>query len=64
VTAVAFGAVGLGAAQGLATAVVYGVLSLVACLPGAVVLLLSATRSGGARRTPAVRPAILERSAA
>ena len=64
VTAVAFGGVGLGAAQGLATAVVYGVLSLVACLPGAVVLLLSATRSGGARRTPAVRPAILERSVA
>jgi glycosyltransferase 2 family protein len=64
VTAVAFAAVGLGAAQGLATAVVYGVLSLVACLPGAVVLLLSATRSGGARRTPAVRPAILERSVA
>lgn len=36
----AFGAVGLGAAQGLTTAVVYGVLSLIACLPGVVVLLL------------------------
>ena len=48
VTAVAFGAVGLGAAQGLTTAVVYGVLSLVACLPGAVVLL----RNAVIRRVP------------
>jgi uncharacterized membrane protein YbhN (UPF0104 family) len=40
VSAIAFGAVGFGATQGLATAVVYGVLSLVACLPGLVVLLL------------------------
>jgi uncharacterized membrane protein YbhN (UPF0104 family) len=40
VSAVAFGAVGFGATQGLATAVVYGVLSLVACLPGLLVLLL------------------------
>jgi hypothetical protein len=56
---VAFGAVGLGAAQGLTTAVVYGVLSLIACLPGAVVLLLSAS----AQRVPAA-PAILERSPA
>jgi hypothetical protein len=61
--AVAFAAAGLGAAQGLTTAVVYGVLSLIACLPGAVVLLLSAARAS-ARRTPAVGPAILERSAA
>ena len=60
VMAVAFGAVGLGAAQGLTTAVVYGVLSLIACLPGAVVLLLTAT----ARRLPASRPTILERSPA
>jgi uncharacterized membrane protein YbhN (UPF0104 family) len=35
----AFMAAGLGAAQGVSTAVVYGVLSLAACLPGAVVLL-------------------------
>jgi hypothetical protein len=35
----AFGAAGLGAAQGVAAAVVYGVMSLVASLPGAVVLL-------------------------
>jgi uncharacterized membrane protein YbhN (UPF0104 family) len=34
----AFGAAGLGAAQGLATAVVYGVLVFVASLPGAAVL--------------------------
>jgi glycosyltransferase 2 family protein len=54
VTAVAFGTVGLGAAQGLTTAVVYGVLSLIACLPGAVVLVLSATRTRAARRSPAV----------
>jgi uncharacterized membrane protein YbhN (UPF0104 family) len=36
---VTFGAAGLGAAQGLTAAVVYGVLSLIACLPGVVVLL-------------------------
>ncbi|MFC8984382.1 lysylphosphatidylglycerol synthase transmembrane domain-containing protein [Streptomyces sp. NPDC057115] len=38
VTAWAFGAAGLGAGQGLAVAVVYGVLCLVASLPGLVVL--------------------------
>ncbi|MDH6566638.1 uncharacterized membrane protein YbhN (UPF0104 family) [Streptomyces sp. SAI-208] len=38
VTAWAFAAMGLGAGAGLATAVVYGVLSFVASLPGAVVL--------------------------
>ncbi|MBM4823145.1 flippase-like domain-containing protein [Streptomyces actuosus] len=38
VTAWAFGAAGLGAGTGLATAVVYGVLCLAAALPGAVVL--------------------------
>lgn len=62
VTAAAFGTVGLGAAQGLTTAVVYGVLSLIACLPGAVVLALSLTRAGRCRRTPALTPAMLERS--
>jgi broad specificity phosphatase PhoE/uncharacterized membrane protein YbhN (UPF0104 family) len=40
VTAVSFGAVGLDASQGLTAAVVYGVLSLIACLPGVGVLLL------------------------
>ncbi|WUU11532.1 flippase-like domain-containing protein [Streptomyces sp. NBC_00663] len=39
VTAWAFGAAGLGASSGLAVAVVYGVLSLVASLPGVFVLL-------------------------
>jgi uncharacterized membrane protein YbhN (UPF0104 family) len=38
VTAWAFGAAGLGASSGVAVAVVYGVLSFVAALPGAVVL--------------------------
>jgi len=51
VATLAFGAAGLGAAQGLASAVVYGVLALVASLPGAVVLLLRrGTRAGGAAR--------------
>ncbi|GLZ35793.1 hypothetical protein Lesp02_79800 [Lentzea sp. NBRC 105346] len=36
--AVAFGASGLGAAQGVTTAVVYGVLAMIASLPGAVTL--------------------------
>ncbi|MFD7136192.1 lysylphosphatidylglycerol synthase domain-containing protein [Streptomyces sp. NPDC059894] len=40
VTAWAFGAAGLGAHTGLAVAVVYGVLSLAAALPGAVVLVV------------------------
>lgn len=40
VTAWAFGAAGLGAAQGLSVAVVYGLLCLVASLPGAGVLLV------------------------
>ncbi|WUO58855.1 flippase-like domain-containing protein [Streptomyces sp. NBC_00280] len=40
VTAWAFGAAGLGASMGLSVAVVYGVLSFVAALPGAVVLVV------------------------
>ena len=62
VTAWAFGAAGLGAGTGLGVAVVYGVLSLVASLPGAVVLLVrryDRPRSGapvtGAGRSSAVR---------
>lgn len=43
----AFSAAGFGAAQGVTTAAVYGLLTLVACLPGAVVLL--AARVGGGR---------------
>jgi uncharacterized membrane protein YbhN (UPF0104 family) len=52
VSALAFGAAGLGAAQGLTAAVVYGVLSFIACLPGAVVLLLRRS----ARFAPAPLP--------
>jgi glycosyltransferase 2 family protein len=44
VAAWAFAAAGLGAAQGLATAVVYGVMVFVASLPGAVVLLMGMRR--------------------
>jgi uncharacterized membrane protein YbhN (UPF0104 family) len=40
----AFGAAGLGAEQGVATAVVYGVMVLVASLPGAVLLVMSRLR--------------------
>lgn len=50
VAAGAFGTVGLDAAQGLTVAVVYGALSLVACLPGLGVLLL--------RRPPRVQPTV------
>jgi hypothetical protein len=41
VTAWAFAAAGLGASQGVTTAVVYGVMAFVAALPGAVVLLVA-----------------------
>jgi hypothetical protein len=48
----AFGAAGLGADRGVSTAVVYGVMVLFACLPGAAVLVLSwARRSRPRRRT-------------
>ena len=40
-TAWVFGAAGLGAEHGVATAVVYGVMVLVACLPGAAVLVVT-----------------------
>jgi hypothetical protein len=43
-TAWAFGAAGLGASLGVATAVVYGVMALVASLPGAVVLVAAELR--------------------
>lgn len=45
----AFMAAGLGAAQGVSAAVVYGVLSLAACLPGAAVLLTAWLHRGRAR---------------
>ncbi len=41
VTAWAFGAAGLGVQRGVATAVVYGVMVLVASLPGAAVLVVA-----------------------
>jgi uncharacterized membrane protein YbhN (UPF0104 family) len=44
VTAWVFGAAGLGVAQGVATAVAYGVMVFVASLPGAAVLLVSSSR--------------------
>jgi glycosyltransferase 2 family protein len=50
VASVGFGVVGLGAAQGFAAAVAYGMLCIVACLPGGAVLLLRLT---GGRRTTA-----------
>lgn len=46
VAALVFGAAGLGATLGLTTSVVYGVLALVATLPGAGVLLLQAFAPG------------------
>jgi hypothetical protein len=51
VTAWSFGAAGLGAGDGLAVAVVYGVLSLAASLPGA--LVLAARRPAGRYARPA-----------
>ena len=46
----AFGAAGLGAAQGVTTAVVYGVMGLVATLPGAIVLVAGRPMDGASRR--------------
>jgi glycosyltransferase 2 family protein len=48
--ALAFAAVGLDPGQGLATAVVYGVLALISCLPGALVLLADALGRPNAHR--------------
>jgi uncharacterized membrane protein YbhN (UPF0104 family) len=69
VTAWAFGAAGLSAAQGLTTSVVYGVLAFVASLPGAVVLLraIVAGRAGDPPAATAPGPApvpALQRSSA
>jgi uncharacterized membrane protein YbhN (UPF0104 family) len=58
VTAWAFGAAGLGLQHGLATAVVYGVLVLVAALPGAVVLAVTWRH---ARRPEAERVSVRSR---
>jgi glycosyltransferase 2 family protein len=56
VAAWVFGAAGLGAAQGVATAVVYGVMVLVACLPGAGVLVVAWLRQRTRHPDPAGRP--------
>jgi uncharacterized membrane protein YbhN (UPF0104 family) len=61
VTAWAFGAAGLGAGAGVTTSVVYGVMAIVAALPGAAVLLVVWVRS---TRLPARTPARLEEGAA
>ncbi len=71
VTAWAFAAAGLGAAHGVTTSVVYGVMAIVAALPGAAVLLVVWFRSsraaagGGAEpgRERAERPALEEGAA-
>jgi hypothetical protein len=47
-----FGAAGLGADQGVATATVYGVMVIVASLPGAVVLTVARRRRRPHRRDP------------
>ena len=52
----AFGAAGLGAGQGVATAVVYGVIVLAASLPGAVVLVAAALPSARGPLRPEPRP--------
>ncbi|MGI8332622.1 lysylphosphatidylglycerol synthase transmembrane domain-containing protein [Actinomadura scrupuli] len=57
VSALAFGAAGLGASQGLTAAVVYGILTLVASLPGAGVLIFR--YSGRKVRLP--RPAAVSK---
>ncbi|HMC67725.1 MAG TPA: hypothetical protein VKJ07_01115, partial [Mycobacteriales bacterium] len=61
VTAWAFGAAGLGVQQGVATAVVYGVMVFVASLPGAIVLVVAWFR----RTRPSRRkePPLRERAA-
>ena len=52
VTAWAFSAAGLGASRGVETAVVYGLMVLVATLPGAVVLAVSWLRRGRSPQRP------------
>lgn len=59
VTAWAFGAAGLGAQRGIATAVVYGVMILVSTLPGAAVLVLAWFRRA---RTPGRNEPLRERA--
>ena len=56
-TAWVFAAAGLGAEQGVATAVVYGVMVLVASLPGAAFLVVARFRRTGLRATRTAAPA-------
>jgi uncharacterized membrane protein YbhN (UPF0104 family) len=58
--AAAFAAAGLPAAQGLAASVVYGVLALVAVLPGVVVMLSGARPSIAPADRPTGRPGVRE----
>jgi hypothetical protein len=62
VAAWAFGVAGLGAHRGVTTAVVYGVMVIVACLPGAVVLVVSWFRR--TRRPAASQPPLQHRQGA
>jgi hypothetical protein len=59
----AFGGAGLTAAQGVTTAVVYGVMALVATLPGALVLAAGRRRHRGTTRAPVASTAALEGAA-
>ena len=61
VAAWVFGAAGLGAGRGVATAVVYGIMVFVACLPGAVILVASWFRR--TRPTEPTEPPLRERTA-
>jgi uncharacterized membrane protein YbhN (UPF0104 family) len=61
VTAWAFAAAGLGAGRGVTTSVVYGVMAIVAALPGAAVLLVAWFRS---TRLPAREPSPIGEEAA
>jgi len=61
VTAWAFGAAGLGVQQGVATAVVYGVMVFVASLPGAIVLMVAWFRRNRPPRR--IEPSLRERAA-
>jgi uncharacterized membrane protein YbhN (UPF0104 family) len=60
VAAGVFGAAGLGSAQGVAAATVYGVLVFVACLPGLVVLLLSRKPQRRQTGTQLFQPAAID----
>jgi uncharacterized membrane protein YbhN (UPF0104 family) len=66
VTAWAFGAAGMGAQRGVTTAVVYGVIVMVASLPGSVVLVASwcrRIRLHERREPPRLEPALRESAA-